>query len=66
MNTLLKIAVGGLLIYSGIDAIGDGVDVMKNGEQSRLYKSCKALKRKIARKKSTVSVDTVDFEVEGE
>lgn len=55
MGTLLKYVVGGLLLVSGFQTMHDGVDVVCNGEDSRIGK----LFRK---KKSTVSVDTVDFE----
>ena len=66
MKTLIKCLVGGALIWAGVDSLRDGADILANGENSRTARSFSSFKNKLLKKKSTVSVDSVDFTVEDE
>lgn len=59
VGTIVKYVVGGFILITGLNTMRDGVDVVYNGENSRLGKMFR-------KKKSTVSVDTVDFETKAE
>ena len=66
MKTIVKCLIGGALVWAGLDSLKDGVDVLTNGENSRLARDFVGLKNKLLKKNSTVSVDTVEFTVEDE